>query len=236
MDTCLHGDIIKTLGKHYDRPLMSNVRRGDYVAGMVVHALGVEWRLCSLDWTGKPWDLERNDGARVIVKQAAALQPWDSEAESPQARTPVFAIAPLRVQSAKGSKGGEPEGYPPGRPADVYVFAWHPETDLDRADQRCPEQWQFFVVPERRLTEQYPTQQTIRLRSLSKITAAVSYDGLAAAVNTALSETPYLKASVMTPEEEALCYATDEVLELARQGKMRVYSSAEVRAKLGLDN
>lgn len=236
MDARLHRDIIKTLGKHYDRPLMSNVRRGDYVAGMVVHALGVEWRLCSLDWTGKPWDLERNDGARVIVKQAAALQPRDSEADMPPPRTPVFAIAHLREQSAKGYKGGEPEGYPPGRPADVYVFAWHAETDLDRADQRCPEQWQFFVAPESRLTEQYPNQQTIRLLSLSKITAAVSYDGLAAAVNAALSETPHLKASVMTPEDEALCYATDEVLELARQGKMRVYSSAEVRAKLGLDN
>lgn len=236
MDTPLHRDIIKTLAKHYDRPLMSNVRRGDYVEGMVVHALGSAWRLCSLDWTGKPWDLERNDGARVIVKQAAALQPWDSEAERPPSRTPVFAIAPLREQSAKGSKGGEPEGYPSGRPADVYVFAWHAETDLDRADHRCPEQWQFFVVTESRLTEQYPTQQTIRLPSLHKITAAVSYDGLAAAVNTALSETPYLKASVMTPEEEALCYATDKVLERVRQGKMRVYSSAEVRAKLGLDN
>ena len=236
MEARLHRDIIKTLGKHYDRPLMSNVRRGDYVAGMVVHALGVEWRLCSLDWTGKPWDLERNDGARVIVKQAAALQPWDSEAERPPSRTPVFAIAPLREQSAKGSKGGEPEGYPPGRPADVYVFAWHQETDLDRADQRCPEQWQFFVVPERRLTEQHPTQNTIRLTPLARIAVAAAYDDLAAAVNTTLSETPHLKASVMTPEDEALCYATDEVLERVRQGKMRVYSSAEVRAKLGLDN
>lgn len=236
METRLHRDIIKTLAKHYDRPLMSSVRRGDYVEGMVVHALGAEWRWCSLDWIGKPWDLERNDGARVIVKQAAALQPGDSEADMPPPRTPVFAIAPLREQSAKGHKGGDPEGYPPARPADVYVFAWHPERDLDRADQRCPEQWRFFVAPESRLTEQYPTQNTIRLMPLARIAAAADYADLAAVIVVALSETPYLKASVMTPEEEALCYATDEVLELARQGKMRVYSSAEVRAKLGLDN
>ena len=236
MDTPLHRDIIKTLAKHYDRPLMHLGYRSDYVAGMVVHALGAEWRWCSLDWTRKPWDLERNDGARVIVKQAAALQPEDSEEETPQARTPVFAIAPLREQSANGSKGGDPEGYPPGRPADVYVFAWHPETDLDRADQRCPDQWRFFVIPEFRLIEHHPTQNTIRLTPLSRIAIAAAYDDLAAVIADALSEVPYLKASVMTPEDEALCYATDEILEQVRQGKMPVYSSAEVRSKLGLDN
>lgn len=236
MDTPLHRDIIKTLAKHYDRPLMRRGYRSDYVAGMVVHALGAEWRWCSLDWTGKPWDLERNDGARVIVKQAAALQPEDSEEETPQARTPVFAIAPLRERSANGSKGGDPEGYPPGRPADVYVFAWHPETDLDRADQRCPDQWQFFVIPEFRLTESHPTQKTIRLPPLSKMAEVVYYAGLSAAVDTALSKVPYLKASVMTPEDEADYYAAAEILEQVRQGKMRVYSSAEVRAYLGLED
>lgn len=236
MNDRLHGDIVKTLAKHYNRPLLSRGYRSGYVTGMIVHALGAEWRLCSLDWTEKPWDLERNDGARLIVKQAAALQPGDIEEETPQPRRPVFAIAPLREPATKGYREGDLAGEPAGRPADVYVFAWHPGTDLDRADQRCPEQWQFFVAPEFRLTEHYPVQKAIRLTPLAKFAAAVSYDGLAAAVNAALGEVPYLKASVMTAEDEALCYAADEVMERVRQGKERIYSSAEVRAYLGLDS
>ena len=235
MNDRLHSYILKTLSKHYDRPLMRREYRRDYVAGMIGQALGAEWRLCSLDWVWRPWDLERKDGARLLVQQAAALQPWDIEEDTPPPNRPVFPLAPGRGPAPKGYQPGDPEGYPPGRLADVYVFAWHPDTDLDRADQRCPEQWQFFVVPEFRLTEHYPLRKTLRLTPLSKIAAAVSYAGLAAAVNAALAEVPYLKVSVMTPEDEALCRAADEVMELVRQGKMRVYSSAEVRAHLGLD-
>lgn len=236
MNDPLHRAIVKTLSQHYDRPLLRREYRSAYVAGMILQALGAKWRLSSLDWAWRAWDLERKDGARLLVQQAAALQPWDIEEDTPPPLRPAFALAPKRGPAPKGYRDGDPEGYPPGRIADVYIFAWHPDTDLDRADQRCPEQWQFFVVPEFRLTEHYPTQKTLRLTPLAKIATAAAYADLAAAVNAALAEVPYLKVSVMTPEDAALCLVVDEIMERVRQGKERIYSSAEVRAYLGLDN
>lgn len=236
MNDPLHRDIVKTLSQHYNRPLLRREYRSDYVAGMILQALGAEWRLCSLDWAWRPWDLERNDGARLLIQQAAALQPWDIEEDTPPPLRPVFPVVPRRGPAPKGYRPGDPEGYPPGRLADVYIFAWHPDTDLDRADQRCPEQWQFFVVPEFRLTEHYPQRKSLPLTPLAKIATAADYAGLAVAVNAALAAVPDLKVSVMTPEDEELCRAVDEIMERVRQGKERIYSSAEVRAYLGLDN
>jgi hypothetical protein len=38
-----------------------------------------------------------------------------------------------------------------GRPADLFVFAWHPVIDPARVDHRDPWPWLFFVVPEHAL-------------------------------------------------------------------------------------
>ena len=79
----------------------------------------------------------------------------------------------------------------PQRQADLYVFAWHPATDADVADHRRPDQWKFFVVAERELS-QTPLTKTIALGRLSREHggAECSYDALATRVIDALASIP----------------------------------------------
>ena len=67
----------------------------------------------------------------------------------------------------------------PGRPADVYVFAWHGERERGVADHRDSEQWLFFVVPEPELPE---GQKRIGLRGLRNIVSPCRLFGLRSAV------------------------------------------------------
>ena len=56
----------------------------------------------------------------------------------------------------------------PGRPADLYVFAWHGERRDRYADQRDANQWVFFVVAERDLPK---NRKSIGLKELESISA-----------------------------------------------------------------
>ena len=183
-----HDDILRILSKYYARSRIDNVRRGDYVEIMIFLALGVEWRLVNLDRDWAPWDLQRNDGARIEVKQSAALQPWSTEADALKPKRPVFDIAFRQGQRTKTGEGDLPD-CKDGRPADLYIFAWHSEENPDIADHRNAEQWQFFVVPEHQL----PDQKTIGLNPLKNLATAVTYDQLAATVAEVITGLPSLK-------------------------------------------
>lgn len=39
------------------------------------------------------------------------------------------------------------------RHAEVYLFAWHPISEVSRVDHRVPQQWQFFHLPKSRLPQ-----------------------------------------------------------------------------------
>ena len=167
----------------YNQPLIGNVERGAYVECLIHLALSElrpPWRLTEGTWD--PWDLwQPESGARIEVKQSAALQTWSEPNAAPSAgSSPTFDIAP---------RGGPTATEPPQRYADLYVMAWHAETDPSIADHRLPDQWQFYVVPEHRL----PAQKTIRLGPLSRLAEPCSFDELAEAVKQAMTELPALK-------------------------------------------
>lgn len=61
--------------------------------------------------------------------------------------------------------------YDPGRPADAYIFAWHPIVEHEVADHRHPEQWRFFVLPEQIL----PNQKTISVNRLKNLGPDIGY-------------------------------------------------------------
>lgn len=170
----------------YDRPVMSNLVRPYYVEYLVAIALGPGWRLVSGDWSG--WDLEDPRGARVEVKQSAALQTWSGRAASMAGRTTrgSFDIA---VRKGYYTEGGVEHVAVTDRPADLYVFAWHPIVDPTRADHRDPLQWRFFVVPAHEL----PPQRTIGLAGVERRCRSVAFEALAQAVSDALACLPVLK-------------------------------------------
>ena len=141
--------IVRSLEQSVYQNLINNAERGAYVEHMIFLALkGKGW---GLTWPWASWDLQHPDDARIEVKQSAARQTWHK-------RPPASGEPP--PEPSRGRFGiNKPSCYyylengkyvktKLQRHADLYVFAWHPETDLNQADHRRPDQWNFFVIPE----------------------------------------------------------------------------------------
>ena len=188
MTTPQHEHIVDMLRRRYDRPIMNNVYRGDYVECMIQSVLGADWRLTWADgWDWAAWDCEHTpSGARLEIKQAAARQSWD-KGPTPPRRNPAFDIAP---RTGYWTRDGEWIDSP-GRQADVYAFAWHGRDD-EHADHTDFRQWRFFVVAERDLPR---NQKSIRLGRLTDISTPCGIDNLRVAVETARPAEHDLKAA-----------------------------------------
>ena len=170
----VHEVIVERLVKRvYGQPLIENAYRGDYMEYMVALALGETWRLTP-PWVS--WDLEHGASrVRVEVKQSAARQTWtEPPVAKEHPRRPRFDITPQ--QGYYLNRDADWVSTPLQRQADIYVFAWHPEREEQLADHRCPEQWRFFVVSERRLPRR---QKSIGLRPLGRLTDPCVYRDLA---------------------------------------------------------
>ena len=175
MSNSVQEQTLATVFARYDRRVMNNIHRADYVECLVAMLLGPAWTLpwtSAYDWA--PWDLEHVSGARIEVKQAAARQPWHRD-ESVQARPPRFDIAPRGGYWTLDSTWVEQ----PGRLADIYIFAWHPETRESIVDHREPEQWTFCVLR----TETLPAaQRSISLARVERLARTVRAESLAPTV------------------------------------------------------
>ncbi len=143
--TKLHQRIQATLTCRYDTPIMHNTYRADYIECLVAFTLGSGWWLTE-NWVS--WDCQHTSGARLEVKQSSARQSWDLAEVAPP-RSPRFDIAPC---TGYWTDGGQWQDFP-GRPEDIYVFAWHGERHNGYADHRDTSQWLFFIVAEQDLPE-----------------------------------------------------------------------------------
>jgi len=184
----MHNRVLEMLIRRYDRRIMNNVQRGDYVECMIATTLGADWRLTSEEgWDWAAWDCEHTTSdARLEIKQSAARQSWDRETDRPR-RNPGFDIRP---RQGYWPKDGGPWVTDPGRAADVYVFAWHGKAD-EQADHRDATQWRFFVVAEAFL----PTgQKSVGLSRLERIADLCSVGELKRAVEKACPARENLKA------------------------------------------
>ncbi|MGH7103448.1 MAG: hypothetical protein ACREFJ_13735 [Acetobacteraceae bacterium] len=159
---------LRLAARLFDRPLIQNQYRSAFVEVMIEPYLAREgWRHVGDNWAG--WDFQHERGMRLELKQSAAWQTWD----------PIKRAA-ASVRSAKGGPGrfdiatragwfdaaGAVWTKQVGRPAQIYVFAWHGLIG-DAADHRNPDQWQFFILPGTAL----PPQKTLglsRLRSIAE--------------------------------------------------------------------
>jgi hypothetical protein len=148
----------------YGNRLVENRYRGLVAEIIVGAALGPQWRLCPGDWSG--WDLEHLTGCRLDVKQSAARQTWASP------KKPSSTRFDIRERSGYFEEDGR---WTPrtGRPAQIYVFAYHPVRD-DSADHRDASQWQFHVAAANRL----PPSQSISLEKVNSLFEAVQWSGL----------------------------------------------------------
>lgn len=153
--------------RFFGKPIIRNDLRGEIVEEIVAMALEPEWEGCGGDWAS--CDLVRPaDGKRIQVKQSAAKQTWH-KADARPAR-PCFSIKEKTGRWEDGDRWVAERG----RNAEIFIFAWHPVTDAT-ADHREPNQWEFFVVPERPL----PSQTTISLSRVRQLTEPVTFEALA---------------------------------------------------------
>ena len=137
------------------------------------------WRFTSKEgWDWAAWDCEHTTSkARLEIKQSAARQSWDCEADRPR-RNLGFDIRPRK---GYWPKDGGPWVTDPSRPADVYVFAWHGKAD-EQAGHRDATQRRFFVVAEAFLSA---GQKGVGLSRLERIADPCSFEELKRAVEKA---------------------------------------------------
>ena len=117
---------LSRLHEQFERRIMNNVHRAEYVECLVAELLGPEWTLPwteGYDWA--PWDLKHDSDWKLEVKQSAARQPWH-RGENYSASPPRFDIAPRKGYYSRESEWIEK----PGRHAAVYVFAWHGDPEV----------------------------------------------------------------------------------------------------------
>jgi len=166
---------IANIVRSIDRRLITNSVRGIFVEHLVQAILGEPWVVTS-EW--EAWDLVDPEDRRIEVKQSAARQSWHAPDQMSGTRSPSF-----NVKASVGFYDGDVWVPRPGRHAHVYVFAWHPVTDAERADHRDASQWEFYVVR----TGSLPVQSTITLNPLRQLADCVSFAGLTRAVNEAFA-------------------------------------------------
>lgn len=167
--------VLSEVRRTYDRRVMNNVHRSQYVEAVVALALrNGGWRRTK-PWDS--WDCEHESGVRLEVKQSAFAQGW-WERSSP----PRFDVAPRTGYWDNWEEAWVDQS---GRHADIYVFAWHGEP-RDVADQRDPATWEFHVVLERDL----PMQKTIGLAAIRKSADPCGVDDLAVTVERARTAIP----------------------------------------------
>jgi hypothetical protein len=193
-------EIIKELvDELYGQPIMSNLTRPIFVERLLVRLLKGDWRYVGGDWTG--WDLENTSSlARIELKQSAARQTWtDGPTRMGKPTKPIFDI---EERAGYFADGGSAWVNTPGRPADLYVFAWHPRFDpKDAVDHSDPEQWEFYLLPENHLPK---GQKTIGLNSLKKLDpVSATHSDIGAKVDALLATLAPLKAfGLQTAEPE----------------------------------
>lgn len=141
--------IIDSLARRlYFRKVMDNRERGDYAEELVAQALGNQWEWVGIGW--HPWDFEgkvKGKRIRIQVKQSAARQIWQRPDKHSTVFQTVIKKKPTYVE--KDHPGIEIEDV--GRFCEIFIFAWHGINDIKNCDQREPDQWIFFVVPEKAL-------------------------------------------------------------------------------------
>ncbi len=189
-DLSVHSRVVERLVQQlYEQPIIDNVDRGVYVQYLIELALRERDRVweCMPGWS--MWDLEhKRSRARIEVKQSSRRQTWSVGSQNLKS-APRFNIAPTKWYW--DNEIGNPLETELQRWADLYIFAYHPESDEDVADHRRPDQWEFYLVLEGKLPA---LQKSIGLTFARSVGSLTKFEALADEVTRAIAELPRLKA------------------------------------------
>ena len=146
--------------------LVDNTMRGVLAEFIVASDLGVAHKH-RIGWDA--YDLETPSGVRVEVKSAAFLQSWFQKKHS----NVCFNIRPTRKYDADTNEIASEVK----RQADIYVFCLLAEKDKSKLDPLDLGQWVFYVIPTSVLNEMFPTQKSIGLTALRRLSPCTAKYG-----------------------------------------------------------
>ena len=173
--------VLSALVGRYDRYLMNDVHRAEYVQCLVAELLSPQW---TPPWTRghdrAAWDLEHVSGARMEIEQAAAFQPRYAEKSVGKRVARGSASPPGRAIGRRTVRGS-------ARPADLPTFTFLP--GMAKKESRPwitgrPSNGAFSWVP----TKSLPTRRhSIGLQDLEMLSVDVGYEALAETVQETLA-------------------------------------------------
>lgn len=145
--------------------ILSNATRGRLAEFIVATAMGINVKEVRDEWGA--YDLLTPDGIKLEVKSAAYLQSWHQKIFS----SISFSIKPARHWDKLTNKLAEIAQ----RHADVYVFCLLKHEDKQSVDPLNLEHWDFYVLSTKELDDYTRSQHSITLKSLSRLTKAITY-------------------------------------------------------------
>jgi hypothetical protein len=180
----------------------TNIMRAIYAEWLVGTALECVDKIRP-SWT--PWDLDY-EGAKIEVKSTSYLPNWGQlvdgprthhakEREAVEKRSPKSRTFDIKATTAQFPADPEiPFGpfadyYEDGevkRRADVYVFAYYAEEDLEQYSSLDVSGWRFYVLSTPELERHFMTQDTVALSRIRRVAEEVEYGDLRTAFDTAL--------------------------------------------------
>ena len=148
--------------------ILSNATRGRFAEFIVGTAIEFDVNALREEWDA--YDLITKSGIKIEIKSSSYIQSWAQFNLSKIS----FSIKPAKhVEMENKNERGDAK-----RHADVYVFCLLKHKDQKTINPLKLEQWDFFVVPTYKLDINFPSQNSISLNSLLKISEAITYDRL----------------------------------------------------------
>ncbi|MCX6291520.1 MAG: hypothetical protein NT126_07120 [Bacteroidetes bacterium] len=154
--------------------ILSNATRGILAEFIVATAANINIKIPREEWNS--YDLETPDGIKIEVKSGAYVQSWFQRELS---KITCNTKATLKWNSQTNETSNVPT-----RIADVYVFCLLHHDNKQTVDPLNFNHWEFYVLATKQLNDYTRSQYSITLKSLQKLTSAISYDQLNAEIKT----------------------------------------------------
>ncbi len=148
--------------------LVSNATRGRLAEFIVATATGIDFNNPRDEWAA--YDLITHDNIKIEVKSAAFIQSWHQEKLS----NISFSIKPSLYWDSKTNNQSKKKS----RHVDVYVMCLLFNTNQETIDPLDLDQWKFYVLSVQEVNNYKRSQFSITLKSLERLTEAVSYNEL----------------------------------------------------------
>lgn len=190
--------------------LLNNTLRGSFCEFIVSAALGLDLSGVNEDWGAYdvtfPYRLYRDgqwrDEVHIEVKSCAYLQAWEQSKLS----SIMFSIRPTRAWSPT-------TGYEDTvrRQSDAYVFCVYTVKDRAKADPLVLDDWDFYIVPTKKLDEFCGAQKTISLPALLALDPILAdYSGIKDAIIQSIQVYPPPPVILHNIRISVLCITTKQ--------------------------